>query len=616
MLLYAGHGLGATSQDRPAFLRLVRLIELERVGAASPTGLAFAPVMNAFLMPQARDGARPSSLAMLSPLGRPTGSGNLAGLPADSLNITFDGASDSLLLLDSASGELVEVRARPAGGLDLSTPARFEGRGLGVRSPRGMAVDPSSGRLFVLDGAGPRLALVDPAPGGEAGAAALSAGEVSYVDLGGLRVPDLRGLALNPRNGHLYTLSPARQRLYEITGAGEPIAAYDLAAADVRLSDPRGMAMAPSGDQTDDPAELSLYVADGGLGAPQQPAGRLAELSLSAPPAPAGAPVVQPALLQTIDTSRWSPPSPDPMDITYLPSINRLLVSDSEVEEYTRPYWHGVNLFEATLAGKLVKTETTFIREPVSAIPNNFSYEPVGVAYDPASEHWFFSDDDKHKIIEVDLGQDDAYGTSDDLVTEFVSDSCGDQDPESLTVDTGRGHLILADGLNGEVYDVAPGPNGRFDGCASPGDDTSTHFDTTRLGILDPEGIEYNPDTGTLFITGHGATIIIETTIGGSLLRVYDVAALDALNLSGLAYAPSSADPTRKSLYISARGLDNDTVPKENDGKIYEISLEPAPATPTPTATPTRTPTVTPTRTATPTPEIEHVYLPLIREHD
>ena len=444
-------------------------------------------------------------------------------------------------------------------------------------------------------------------------AAALRDGRVTRVNLPALGVGRVRGLAFDPRSQHLFVLNPRSQVLYELTESGQVVTTRDLAAVGMKLVDPQGMVIAPSGDQTDDPAATSLYLADSRLGDTYQRTGVVYELSLSAPLSLAA--TVQPTLVRTFDTSTWANPSPDPMDITYLPGSNQLLVSDSEIEEYARPYWHGGNQFLASLTGSLAGLKTTFTSSPTSLTPSNFSDEPAGVAYNALNGHWFYSDDDAYKVFEIDLS-DGIYGNSNDKVTSFATKPCGDYDPESIAVDTGRNHLILADGLNGEVYDIAPGSNGRFDGCASPGDDTSTHFDTTRLGILDPEGIEYNPDTGTLFITGHGATIIIETTIGGSLLRVYDVAALDALNLSGLAYAPSSADPTRKSLYISARGLDNDTVPKENDGKIYEISLEPAPATPTPTATPTRTPTVTPTRTATPTPEIEHVYLPLIREHD
>ena len=51
---------------------------------------------------------------------------------------------------------------------------------------------------------------------------------------------------------------------------------------------------------------------------------------------------------------------------------------------------------------------------------------------------------------------------------------------------------------------------------------------------------------------------------------------------AGLALAPSSVNPSVNSLWITERGVDNDSNSNENDGKIYEMSL--------PGATPGNTP--------------------------
>src|SRR2546430_15402900 len=91
----------------------------------------------------------------------------------------------------------------------------------------------------------------------------------------------------------------------------------------------------------------------------------LAILVLLTPPviSAAVAGTIKACLIHTIDTSRWSPPSPDPMGITLLAN-GHLLISDSEVEEcvYDSPpvYWHGVNLFEADLSGTLLATATPY----------------------------------------------------------------------------------------------------------------------------------------------------------------------------------------------------------------------------------------------------------------
>ena len=243
--------------------------------------------------------------------------------------------------------------------------------------------------------------------------------------------------------------------LYELTESGQVVTTRDLAAVGMKLVDPQGMVIAPSGDQTDDPAATSLYLADSRLGDTYQRAGVVYELSLTAPivtQALAAAPNLHASYVQTIDLSQWANPSPDPMDITYLPGPNRLLVSDSEIEEYARPYWQGGNQFLSTLAGNLQQLKTTFTSSPTSLAPNNFSDEPAGVAYSSTNGHWFFSDDDAYKVLEVNLGSDGAYGTSDDTITSFLTKPCGDNDPCTTTtacIDGGcvaTAYLVCDDG--------------------------------------------------------------------------------------------------------------------------------------------------------------------------
>jgi hypothetical protein len=175
-------------------------------------------------------------------------------------------------------------------------------------------------------------------------------------------------------------------------------------------------------------------------------------------------------------------------------------------------------------------------------------------------------------------------------------------DAEGLAFDTVQGYLYLADGVNSEIWEIRPGANGLFDGVPPEGDDQASHFDTSSLGITDPEAVEFNPDTGTLYISGRGAQQVIETTRMGTLLSVIDITFLNAKNPSGLAYAPSSVNASEKNLYIVARGVDNDADPNENDGRMYEITLGQPAATPSPTATKTLTPTPTKTPRGTPAP--------------
>lgn len=276
-------------------------------------------------------------------------------------------------------------------------------------------------------------------------------------------------------------------------------------------------------------------------------------------------PAAQPAaLVNTVDASAWLPPSPDPAGIVHVEHLGHLAVSDSEVNEIPSLFT-GANLFETMLDGTLLRTFDTL----------DLTEEPTGLAYDPSNLHLFVATDNSAKrVFEIDPGADALYGTADDSVTSFSTLDFGSNDAEGLTFNPQDGTLLVVDGVNSEVYTVDPGFDGRFNGMPPAGDDTVSSFDTTTIGITDPEGIAYDSDFGHLYIVGKPATRVAHVSLAGTLLRTIDISAAGASKPAGLAYAPSSVDPSaRSNLFIVDRGVDNDTDPNENDGRIFEFSL-------------------------------------------
>ena len=275
--------------------------------------------------------------------------------------------------------------------------------------------------------------------------------------------------------------------------------------------------------------------------------------------------------VQTIDLSRLTTPSPDPAGITYVPDRNRLLVSDSEVNETV--LFDDANLFTVTLSGSLTATGVT----------TRFSFEPTGASFRAGDRHLFLSDDDADRVFEVDPGADGQHGTSDDRVTSFRTTEFGSKDPEGVAFAPALGDLFVVDGEGRAIYRIKPGANGRFDG-ASSGDDIVTRHDIGVHGATDPEGIVFRAATQTLLISDRGSRVL-EVTTSGDFVRRIDLVGGGSVKGSGIALAPGSNNASATHMYIVDRGVDNDSNPAENDGQIFEFALPDAPTPPAPPPT-------------------------------
>ncbi len=125
----------------------------------------------------------------------------------------------------------------------------------GVADPQGITVDPLSGSLYILDTVWSLIISLEPDP-----VLGFAQPLISEIDLqvGGLYEFELRGIAFDPQTRNLFVLDPQNLRLYEVTGAGVVVSNRDV--SDMGLRNSQAMAFAPSGDLTDDPSIMSLYV--------------------------------------------------------------------------------------------------------------------------------------------------------------------------------------------------------------------------------------------------------------------------------------------------------------------------------------------------------------------
>jgi hypothetical protein len=283
-----------SAQPGSDFVRRARIIETPLPGLPNPAGVAFSRRANTFIVlqhieprePPDRPGPPDADVILITHREKPAGSRRIAAAITDPINMVFDDKAHRLLFYDADPRQIIEVRAGRSGLPDRGALTRIPAPHYGIGDAQGMAVDPMTGRLFILDSERPKIVVVEPdAEGG------LREATASAVRLRPFGSGELRGIAFDPTNGHFHVLGPATQRLYEITDTGLIVANRDLSGCDLR--DPQGMVFAPSGDLTDDPSEMSLYIVEAGtIGTVSSGAattvGRISELSLIPPPWPPG----------------------------------------------------------------------------------------------------------------------------------------------------------------------------------------------------------------------------------------------------------------------------------------------------------------------------------------
>lgn len=527
-------------------------------------GVAFPPGANTLLTLKNTGG----TLSLIDSQGDLT---PVEGIPF--FNIAYDGtsgASDtngikSVFIVDN--NELINIESGSSG---LNADSVTRQTWVPVTGARGMTMDPINNRLFTLqvNGQGVAALIIDTCGAGR---------ECSGRESGRITValpaevgPKSHGVAFNPENGHVYILN--QETLHELNLPGTArgsraslVKSYGL--SQMQLGSPiKYMTFAKSLDATDEEATFDLFVAT---------SNEVIEMAFPVMPriglriAPAAK--VPATLIQTIDVSQFNPPSPDTAGLTYLEDSGTLLAADSEVNE--TPLFDGANVFEIDpdpVPGTLVDTFTTF---PA------FSDEPTGIVYDPISQHLFITDDNARKVYETDL--------SFNLIRQFDTSAFNSDDPEGIAFDPGEGALYIVDGVNKEVYKVMAGSNGIFDGIAPAGDDIVTSFDTCSLGIEDPEGITFQVETGDLLIIGDADPSVacdplnihnnevVQVTTAGAAVQAIDISAPDpdSKNSAGLAVASSNSAGEFR-IYVAARGLDSGSNRTENDGRIYEFSIQ------------------------------------------
>jgi hypothetical protein len=279
-----------------------------------------------------------------------------------------------------------------------------------------------------------------------------------------------------------------------------------------------------------------------------------------APAAPAGADTVTGTVKKIIQASNFNPASPSPSGIAWMPSptgsSGNLVMVDSEVDEMG--IYKGSNMWLFSTGGSVSQTGVT----------TRYSREPTGVAYDPVARTMYVSDDDKKTITSFTAGSDGKFGTSDDPISSYSASDAGDSDPEGVAVDSSTGDLYLAGGVTKAFYRVQRGADRRL----GTSDDVEQKFDVSKYGLRDMEGVAYDEARQRVIAFCHSSRRLYELDRSGTLLRIVDISATSPKGGGDVTIGPASSGGGT-SYWIAMRGVDNDSNPSENDGKIYEVSV-------------------------------------------
>ena len=437
----------ASTEKEDAYWDEVQRLDATELGVSDFSGLGYLPIENAFFT--LVDGNR--KLAVLTMRGDLLSTNEISYPVINSHNLAYYPKSNGIFTINDIQG-----LAEPMAGINgnIFTPNQ---QTLGyaisldnITDAQGVTFNPENGIIFVLDSIGP--AIVEVFPSGDDMFSWESTKIVERIHK--LTNPmfeeklNLKGLAFNSENGNFYVYSEAEEYIYAVDDTGTIVSNINLSS--IELDNLSGMTFAPSSDSTDDGSQMNLFLIDSGK---NNSGSTIIELSLTEPvlsEAFIAEAVAQTTIINIIDTSVWSPPNPDSSGLAYLLTEDRLMISDSEVEEMS--IYANVNVFESTNAGTLVSTcDTTY-----------YSLEPSGAAANPANGHRFFADDNQRKIFEIDPGTDTFYCTADDIVTFIDTYSFSDDDPEGVAY--GDGRLFVTDGVGMEVNVIHWGTNGIFDG--------------------------------------------------------------------------------------------------------------------------------------------------------
>ena len=257
-------------------------------------------------------------------------------------------------------------------------------------------------------------------------------------------------------------------------------------------------------------------------------------------------------------------PSIDPAGIVYYAPGGGLVLADSEITEVAEAFnVVGATHFLVPTVGGLTLLQWDLSQ--ITGVEPSPNLESTGIAYCENDAHFYVTNDDTDLLYRY---QFDGTGFS---VVDFVSVASQTNDPEGVTCDPATGNIYVIGGIEANI--VVYTYQGGFVFQEELELDETAGNEEGELD--DAEGIAFDPVTQHLFVVSDPAERIVEYDLAGRYIQHFDLGGLSPAPIApqGLTIGPATVDSDKQSFFISDGGLDNDQVPSERDGAVYELLI-------------------------------------------
>jgi hypothetical protein len=245
---------------------LVQAIQTSRFPQPSPdpSGIVYLPEIDRLLIADSEVDETPLyrgiNLFTATRRGSGAGAGTTVAFSREPSGLGYNPRERTLFVSDDDAARIFVVR--PGGdavhGTADDLTSKFPTSSFGSADPEGVTYDTASGHLFICDGSGREVYEVLPVNGtfGDAGDV------VKHFDLARHGLRDCEGIAVDPVRNTLLAVDPSTKRIFELTKDGALVRVITLAATPARKPAIADIAIAPTSNRTDPPAQTNYWVVD------------------------------------------------------------------------------------------------------------------------------------------------------------------------------------------------------------------------------------------------------------------------------------------------------------------------------------------------------------------